>query len=163
MAKNTQFALDQEIVEVLNGCVCCSVRQDLIVVLKKLSERITAGTLCLDGVVIETTGMADPAPVAQTFFVDRHVKKCFRLDGIITMVDAKHVEQHLNEKKPEGAENEAVEQVAFADRIILNKTDLVVEDDLLRIERRLRSMNASAPIVRTYQSHVSVDSVLNIR
>jgi G3E family GTPase len=163
IAKNTRVQAEDEIVTTLNGCVCCTVRQDLIVVLKKLSERITAGSLCLDGVVIETTGMADPAPVAQTFFVDRHVKKCFRLDGIITMVDAKHVEQHLNEKKPEGAENEAVEQVAFADRIILNKTDLVVEDDLLRIERRLRSMNASAPIVRTCQSNVSVDSVLNIR
>jgi G3E family GTPase len=106
--------------------------------------------------------MADPAPVAQTFFVDQEVQKFFKLDGIITMADAKHIEQHLDEEKPEGAENEAVEQVAFADRIILNKTDLVDEADLVRIETRIKSMNAAAPILRTCRSSVSVDSVLNI-
>ena len=81
----------------------------------------------LDGIVIETTGLADPAPVAQTFFVDNTVRQFCTLDGIITLVDAKHVEQHLDEEKPEGAENEAVEQVAFADRVLLNKIDLVSE------------------------------------
>eukprot|EP00613_Pedinella_sp_CCMP2098_P021978 CAMPEP_0171694040 /NCGR_PEP_ID=MMETSP0991-20121206/6996_1 /TAXON_ID=483369 /ORGANISM="non described non described, Strain CCMP2098" /LENGTH=454 /DNA_ID=CAMNT_0012282581 /DNA_START=83 /DNA_END=1447 /DNA_ORIENTATION=+ len=162
LQKNTRMQAEEELIEMLNGCVCCTVRQDLIVVLKKLSARIEAGTLRLDGVVIETTGMADPAPVAQTFFVDPEVQKYFRLDGIITMADAKHIEQHLDEVKVEGAENEAVEQVAFADRIILNKTDLVDEADLVRIESRLKSMNAAAPIVRTCQSNVSVESVLNI-
>ena len=100
----------------MNGCICCTVRQDLIVVLAKLAKRIQSGKLHLDGIIIETTGMADPAPVAQTFFVDDIVKSFARLDGIVTLVDAKHIEQHLDEEKPEGAENEAVEQVAFADR-----------------------------------------------
>merc|ERR1719237_1004585 len=118
----------------MNGCICCTVRQDLIVVLKKLMNRQEAGTLKLDGIVIETTGMADPAPVAQTFFVDEKTRKFCRLDGIVTLVDAKHIEQHLDEEKAEGAENEAVEQVAFADRMLLNKTDLVAEEDLVRIE-----------------------------
>jgi hypothetical protein len=87
------------------------VRQDLIEVLNKLAKRIKSGKLHLDAIVIETTGMADPAPVAQTFFVDDAVKEFARLDGIVTLVDAKHIEQHLDEEKPEGAENEAVEQV----------------------------------------------------
>ena len=94
--------------------------------------------------------------------MDEEVQKHFKLDGIITMADAKHIEQHLDEEKPEGAENESAEQVAFADRIILNKTDLVDESDLVRIETRLKSMNATAPILRTCQSNVSVESVLNI-
>ncbi len=163
LAKNTKMQADEEIIEMMNGCICCTVRQDLIVVLKKLAKRIAAGKLKLDGIVIETTGMADPAPVAQTFFVDDDVKAFSRLDGIITLVDAKHIEQHLDEEKPEGAENEAVEQVAFADRMLLNKTDLVTEADLVRVEERLRSINKFAPIVRCSQSKVSADSVLNIR
>lgn len=162
LAKNTREQADEEIIEMMNGCICCTVRQDLVVVLKRLSDRISAGTLKLDAIVIETTGLADPAPVAQTFFVEQDVQSFARLDGIITLVDAKHVEQHLDEVKPEGAENEAVEQVAFADRIILNKIDLVTEADLERIEGRLRGINAFAPIARSEQSQVTVDSVLNI-
>ena len=125
LQKNTKMQADEEIIEMMNGCICCTVRQDLIAVLAKLAKRIRAGKLHLDGIVIETTGMADPAPVAQTFFVDDMVKASFRLDGIVTLIDAKHIEQHLDEEKPEGAENESVEQVAFADRMLLNKTDLV--------------------------------------
>ena len=82
----------------MNGCICCTVRQDLVIVLKKLKARIEAGTLSLDGIIIETTGMADPAPVAQTFFVDDDIKSFARLDGIVTLVDAKHIEQHLDEE-----------------------------------------------------------------
>ena len=163
LAKNTKMQADEEIIEMMNGCICCTVRQDLIVILNKLGKRIKAGALKLDGVVIETTGMADPAPVAQTFFVDDDVKASFRLDGIVTLVDAKHIEQHLDEEKPEGAENESVEQVAFADRMILNKTDLVSEEDLVRIEARLKSINKFAPIVRSCQSKVGVDQVLDIK
>mmetsp|Transcript_48555 Transcript_48555/g.96801 ORF Transcript_48555/g.96801 Transcript_48555/m.96801 type:complete len:412 (-) Transcript_48555:554-1789(-) len=162
LAKNTKMQAEEEIIEMMNGCICCTVRQDLIVILHKLSKRMKAGKLKLDGIVIETTGMADPAPVAQTFFVDDTVKEFARLDGIITLCDAKHIEQHLDEVKPEGAENEAVEQVAFADRLLLNKCDLVEEADLVRVEGRLKSINAFAPIVRTTKSEVSVDSVLNI-
>ena len=163
LAKNTKMQADEEIIEMMNGCICCTVRQDLIVVLNKLSKRIKAGKLKLDGIVIETTGMADPAPVAQTFFVDDAVKAAFRLDGIVTLVDAKHIEQHLDEEKPEGAENEAIEQVAFADRLLLNKCDLVNDADLARVEGRLKGINKISPILRCTKSEVSVDSVLNIK
>lgn len=163
LAKNTREHVEEEIIEMMNGCICCTVRQDLVEVLKKLSARVAAGQLHLDGVVIETTGLADPAPVAQTFFVDQHVKRRFVLDGVITLVDAKHFEQHLDEEKPEGAENEAEEQVAFADRVLLNKIDLVSEEDLVRIESRIRAINQFAPIERCQQSTVSVDSVLDVK
>ena len=102
MAKNTKTQIEEEIVEMMNGCICCTVRQDLVVVLNKFSGRIAAGNLKLDCILIETTGMADPAPVAQTFFVDDGVQEHFRLDGIVTLVDAKHIEQHLDDEKPEG-------------------------------------------------------------
>jgi len=163
LAKNAKMQADEEIIEMMNGCICCTVRQDLIVVLNKLSKRIKSGKLKLDGILIETTGMADPAPVAQTFYVDDDVKSFARLDGIVTLIDAKHIEQHLDEEKPEGAENEAVEQVAFADRMLLNKTDLVSEEDLVRVEARLKAINKFAPIQRCQQSNVSVESVLDIR
>merc|ERR1711937_214451 len=149
-------------VTMMNGCICCTVRVDLEVVLEGLAEKKRQG-MKLDGIIIETTGMADPAPVAQTFFVDDGIKEFARLDGIVTLIDAKHIEQHLDEEKPEGAENEAVEQVAFADRMLLNKTDLVDEADLDRVEGRLRAINNFAPIMRCCKSEVSVDSVLNIK
>ena len=163
LQKNTKMQADEEIIEMMNGCICCTVRQDLIVVLAKLAKRVKAGTLKLDGIIIETTGMADPAPVAQTFFVDEMVKEFAYLDGIVTLIDAKHIEQHLDEEKLEGAENEAVEQVAFADRLLINKTDLVSEEDLVRVEARLKTMNSVAKMLRCQQSNVSVDSVLNIK
>lgn len=162
LAKNTKLQADEEIIEMMNGCICCTVRQDLIAVLGKLAKRVNSGKLKLDGIVIETTGMADPAPVAQTFFVDDMVKSFARLDGIVTLVDAKHIEQHLDEVKPEGAENESVEQVAFADRLLLNKCDLVSEADLDRVEARLKSINGMAQILRTTKAEVAVDKVLNV-
>mmetsp|Transcript_3151 Transcript_3151/g.11375 ORF Transcript_3151/g.11375 Transcript_3151/m.11375 type:complete len:425 (-) Transcript_3151:199-1473(-) len=163
LKNNAKYQLDEEIIEMMNGCVCCTVRQDLVEVLTKLAERVKKGKLLLDGIVIETTGLADPAPVAQTFFVEDTVKSFARLDGIVTLVDAKHVEQHLDEVKPEGVENEAVEQVAFADRILLNKTDLVDEAQLQRVESRLRAINAFAPVLRCERAKVDVNNVLNIR
>ena len=162
MAKNTKEQIEEEIVEMMNGCICCTVRHDLVVVLTKFAGRIASGTLKLDCILIETTGLADPALVAQTFFVDDSVQEHFRLDGIVTLVDAKHIEQHLDDEKPEGAENEAVEQVAFADRMILNKMDLVDKADVERITARLKSINSSAPIITAEKSKVSVDSVLDI-
>ena len=104
---------DEEVVEVMNGCICCTVRGDLVVALNKLYEKISK----FDAVIIETTGLADPAPVAQTFFVDEGIQKKYDLDGIITVVDAKHIISRLDDEKPEGVENEAVEQLAFADRL----------------------------------------------
>ena len=163
LAKHTKLSSDEEIIEVLNGCICCSVRQDLVKVVQKLASRTAAGELALDAIVIETTGLADPAPVAQTFLVHDEIKAFSRLDGIVTMVDAKHVERHLDAIKPDGAINEAVAQAAFADRLLLNKTDLVSEEDLARIEARLRGINPFAPIQRCTRGSVSVDSVLDVR
>tara|TARA_B100000795_G_scaffold265039_1_gene246333 strand:- start:1096 stop:1629 length:534 start_codon:yes stop_codon:yes gene_type:complete len=112
--KGSKFSSDEEIVEVLNGCICCSVRQDLVAIIHKLAARTQAGELKLDAIVIETTGMADPAPVASTFLVDPKIKAFARLDGIVTLVDALHIERHLNAEKPAGVVNEAVAQVTLA-------------------------------------------------
>jgi G3E family GTPase len=159
---NTRTQIAEEIIEMMNGCICCTVRQDLIAVLGKLAARVRSGKLKLDAIVIETTGLADPAPVAQTFFVDDDMIKFARLDGIVTLIDAKHIEQHLDDVKPSGVENEAVEQIALADRLLLNKIDLVGEADLERIEARLKAINALAPIQRCARSAVSIESVLGI-
>jgi G3E family GTPase len=115
-----------------------------------------------DQIVIETTGLADPAPVAQTFFVDDEIKSQLRLDAIVTVVDAKHLLVHLDDAKPEGIENEAVEQLAFADRIVLNKVDLVSEAELTEVERRIHEINALAPIIRTSHGKIDLDQILNV-
>ena len=131
---------EESIIEVMNGCICCTVRGDLTEVLDNMYDRVQD----FDGVIIETTGLADPAPVAQTFFVDESVTERYKLDGIITVVDAKHIVQHLDDEKPEDVENESVEQIAFADRVLLNKIDLATEDELKVVEARIKSINGSA-------------------
>lgn len=152
---------EEQIVEMMNGCICCTVRSDLVVVLKRLAAK--RKTFGFTGVIIETTGMADPAPVAQTFFVDDDIKEQFKLDGIITVVDAKHILQHLAEVKPDGVENESVEQVAFADRILLNKVDLVEKpEDLAVIEKAIRDINGVADIVRTSYGRVDAKKLINV-
>jgi len=161
-----RFETTEDIFEMNNGCICCTVRGDLIRILSKLFRRGSQ----LDGIIIETTGLADPGPVAQTFFMDESIKEFARLDGIVTLVDAKHVMQHLLEEKPEGAENEAVEQVAFADRLLLNKTDLMKNADgtpdeagIAAVEAKLKEINKYAPIIRCTNSDVGMESVLGIR
>jgi len=155
-----RFETTEDIFEMNNGCICCTVRGDLIRILAKLFRRRSH----LDAVIIETTGLADPGPVAQTFFMDESIKEFARLDGIVTLVDCKHIEQHLDEEKPEGAENESQEQIAFADRLILNKTDLMPEEaDLAHVEARLRAINKYAPIVRCQQASVAMEQVLGIK
>jgi|Transcript_7256 G3E family GTPase len=154
---------EENLVEMNNGCICCTVRGDLIAGLKKLVKNAQKKDKPLDCVVIETTGLADPAPVAQTFFADDFVQQKLVLDGILTLVDAKHIIQHLEEEKPEGVENEAVEQIAFADRIILNKTDLVNEEELVEVEKRIRAINESVQIRRAMNSEVSMDYIMGIR
>lgn len=149
---------ENQIIEVMNGCICCTVRGDLVKVLKRLHERISA----FDAVIIETTGLADPAPVAQTFFADEDIASMYRLDGIITVVDAKHLLGHLFEEKPDGVENESVEQVAFADRIVLNKCDLVDEEKLVEVENSIKGINRSAEIIRTQHSRVDPNKLINI-
>jgi len=154
-----RFNTTEDIFEMNNGCICCTVRGDLIRILTKLLQRGKK----LDAIVIETTGLADPGPVAQTFFMDESIKQFARLDGIVTLIDAKHIEQHLDEEKGEGVENEAVEQVAFADRLLLNKTDLVSEEDLTRVEGRLREINKFAPVLRCQNAGVGMENILSIK
>jgi len=164
LVKGGSMAEEENIVEMNNGCICCTVRGDLIAGLKKLIKTSKKSGKTLDGVIIETTGLADPAPVAQTFFADDFVQQHMRLDGILTLVDAKHIVQHLDDEKPEGVENEAVEQIAFADRILLNKCDLVdSEEELKEVEKRIRSINELVPVKRTTNSEVDMDFILGIR
>jgi len=143
---------DEELFEMKNGCICCTVRGDLIRILNRLAKRKDK----LDAILIETTGLADPGPVAQTFFTDEDMRNHYRLDAIVTMVDAKHVLLHLDDAP------EAKEQIAFADVILLNKTDLVSAADLDALESRLKRMNAAAKIHRTQDAAVPIDQVLNV-
>jgi len=154
---------EENIVEMNNGCICCTVRGDLIAGLKKLVKNATKAAKPLDAILVETTGLADPAPVAQTFFADDFVQQKLALDGILTLVDAKHIIGHLDEEKPEGVENESVEQIAFADRILLNKCDLVDETTLAEVEDRIRKINAKVQIRRTTNSEVDMGYILGIR
>jgi len=143
---------DEEIFEMNNGCICCTVRGDLIRVLGNLMKRRDR----FDRIVVETTGMANPGPVAQTFFVDDDVQAEFRIDGIVTLVDAKHLELHL------GHQQEAYEQIAFADVIVLNKIDLAEPARLDELERRLRGINAMARILRARHGAVPLGEVLDV-
>ena len=149
---------EESIIEVMNGCICCTVRGDLTELLVQMYDRIKD----FDGVLIETTGLADPAPVAQTFFVDEKIVEYYKLDGIITVVDAKHIIQHVEEEKPEGIENESVEQLAFADRIMLNKIDLVSNEEIKEVEKRIKTINRFAPIYHTENSIIDPKELINI-
>ena len=149
---------EEEIFEMNNGCICCTVRGDLIRILGNFMRRKDK----FDQILIETTGLADPAPVAQTFFVDDEMAAQLRLDAIVTVVDAKHLLPHLDEEKPEGVENEALEQLAFADRIVLNKIDLADENELVEVESRIHEVNPLAPIIRTQHGKVNLDAILDV-
>ena len=142
---------EEEIFEMANGCICCTVRGDLIRVLGNLMKRRDK----FDYVIVETTGLADPGPVAQTFFMDDEISSEFSLDGIITLVDTFHINQQL------GRSDESTEQIAFADVVILNKTDLVKSHELDKLEVRLREMNNMAKFVRSEMADVPINSVLN--
>lgn len=142
---------DEEIFEMNNGCICCTVRGDLIRIIGNLMKRRNK----FDHLLIETTGLADPAPVIQTFFMDEDVRSQTSLDAVVTVVDAKHIHQHWDA-------DEAIEQLAFADVILLNKTDLVTSAELDELERRIRSMNAMAKIYRTKDAQVEMDRILGV-
>ncbi|MSU46494.1 MAG: GTP-binding protein [Lacunisphaera sp.] len=143
---------DEEIFEMNNGCICCTVRGDLLRILGRLMKRKDR----LDAILIETTGLANPAPVAQTFFTDPEMKEQFALDAIVTLVDAKHILLHLDDSP------EAMKQVGFADVIILNKTDLVTPAELDALEKRIHGINAVAKIHRTQNADIPIAKVLNI-
>jgi G3E family GTPase len=148
---------EEEVFEMNNGCVCCTVRGDLIRVVSGLMRRQGGSQRAFDAIIVETTGLADPGPVAQTFFVDEEVRAKTRLDSVTTVVDALHIEARLADSR------EAREQVAFADQIVLNKVDLVDEAALAAVERRLRKLNPLAAIHRAVRSDVDLPLILERR
>lgn len=143
---------DEEVFEMNNGCICCTVRGDLIRILSGLMKRADQ----LDAIIVETTGLADPAPVVQTFFVDQDVASRTKLDAIVTVADAVHLDGQL------GAHHEAEEQVAFADVVLLNKTDLVEAEGLERVEARIRKINPYAKIIRTAHCAAPLDEIVGL-
>jgi G3E family GTPase len=147
----------EQIVEMNNGCICCTVRGDLIRILGSLKGKRDSGELKFDRVIIETTGMADPGPVAQTFFVDEEIGEYYLLDSILTVVDAKHAETQLDEF------HEAQEQVGFADRILMSKTDLVDDAEVKSLTARIRRMNPRAPVKPVHFGDAPIDEILDIR
>jgi G3E family GTPase len=147
---------EEQIVEMNNGCICCTVRGDLVRILGQLAERRARGDVAFDRVIIETTGLADPAPVAQTFFVEDAIRQHYRLDAVITVVDAVHAQQQLDQH------HEAQEQVGFADRILLSKTDLVAQLDTDALIARLRKLNARAPVSQVHFGQADLTQILDI-
>jgi len=143
---------DEEVFEMNNGCICCTVRGDLIRILGNLMKRKDK----FDYIMIETTGLADPGPVAQTFFADDEMREKLILDAIVTVIDAKHILQHIDDS------SEAQEQIAFADVILLNKTDLISDSELTKLEARIRQMNKAARIYRTQNAAIDMDKILNV-
>ncbi len=143
---------DEEIFEMNNGCICCTVRGDLIRIIGNLMKRRNK----FDHLVIETTGLADPAPVIQTFFVDEDMKDQIALDAVVTVVDTKHIQQHWEAE-------EVQEQIAFGDVILLNKIDLVSPEELDELENKIKAMNGMAKIYRTQNSELEMDALLGVK
>jgi G3E family GTPase len=147
----------EQIVEMNNGCICCTVRGDLVRILGELRSKRESRVLDFERIIIETTGMADPGPVAQTFFMDEEIGGYYLLDSIVTLVDAKHAEKQLDDFR------EAQEQVGFADRILLSKTDLVSAAEQAQLRARLAKMNPRAPIKQVHFGSTPLEDILDIR
>ena len=147
----------EQIVEMSNGCICCTVRGDLVVALSHLAQKRCDGELQFDHVVIETTGLANPGPVAQTFFMDEEVAMQYLLDAVVTVVDARHAMQQLD------AQEEAQRQVGFADKLLISKTDLVDSASLEQLTTRLKRINPRAPIRNVHFGDMAVAEVLDLR
>ena len=147
----------EQIVEMNNGCICCTVRGDLIVALSNLAKKREEGLLKFDHLVIETTGLANPGPVAQTFFIDEEVGAYFLLDAVITVVDARHAMQQLDEHE------EAQRQVGFADKLMLSKTDLVDSDQIEALSARLKRINPRAPITHVHFGQSPMSELLDLK
>ena len=148
---------DEQIIEMNNGCICCTVRGDLVRILAELATKRRKGELKFDRVIIETTGLAEPGPVAQTFFMDDSIHDQFVLDAVITVVDAKHAPQQLTDN------SEARAQIGFADRLLLSKTDLVSEEETRQLMARLRKMNPRATFQRVHFGETPLKEILDIR
>lgn len=149
----------EDIVMLNNGCLCCTVRGDLVRMIGELVEKKKGK---FDHIVIETTGLANPAPIIQTFYTEDKIFNDVKLDGVVTLVDAKHADFHLDEVKPKGVVNEAVEQIAYADRIIVNKTDLVGESAISSLIQRIKNINRMAYLKQAEYGRVDLDYVLGI-
>ena len=151
---------EEEIFQMTNGCICCvvDVRTDLVDILRKLLARPEP----FDHILVETSGLADPTPVAATFFMDNDVARQVRLDAVVTLIDALHIEGHLDDPALREHDNQAVDQILAADRLVLNKTDLVDEPTLARVEGRLRRINVGAPILRSNHAQVDLARILNV-
>ena len=147
----------EQIIQMSNGCICCSIREDLRATLSDLAARKRRGELDFERVVIETTGLADPGPVAQTFFMDDEIAEAYLLDAIVTLVDAKHAAQQLNDRV------EAQRQVGFADQIFISKADLVGQDELAALQHRLRHMNPRAAQKVVHFGDVPIAEVFDLR
>ncbi|XP_068641679.1 uncharacterized protein [Aristolochia californica] len=154
-----QKSVAEDIVMLNNGCLCCTVRGDLV---RMISELVDKKKGKFDHIVIETTGLANPSPIIQTFYSEDTVFDHVKLDGVVTLVDAKHARFHLDEVKPKGVVNEAIEQIAYADRIIVNKTDLVGESEISSLIQQIRSINRMAHLKQTAFGKVELDYVLGI-
>ena len=147
----------EQIIQLNNGCVCCTIREDLRTTLADLAEKRRKGELQFDRVVIETTGLADPTPVAQTFFIDDEIAESYVLDSILTLVDAKHAEQQLNDRQ------EARRQIGFADQIFLSKSELCSEADTAALIHRIKQMNPRAPVQKVHFGNVPIASVFDLK
>jgi len=148
---------NEQIIEMNNGCICCTVRGDLIVALTNLADKRKTGEINFDHLIIETTGLANPGPVAQTFFVDEYVSNEYMLDAIITIVDAKHAAQQLDQHQ------EAQRQIGFADKIFISKADLVTPGEVAQLSKRLIQMNPRAPIKPAHFGEIPIKEVLDLR
>lgn len=150
----------EEIYEMTNGCICCvgAVREDLVRIVRTLLERPDR----LDHIIVETSGLADPYPVAQTFFIDDPIAQQVSLDAVVTMVDAKHIAAHLDDIVLDGSDNQAVDQIVCADRIVINKVDLVDEDHIVSLTGRIRELNATAEIVRSNYAQIDLSRILGV-
>ena len=148
---------NEQIIQMSNGCICCTIREDLRATLRDLAEKKRKGELDFDRVVIETTGLADPGPVAQTFFMDDEVAESYLLDSILTLVDAKHAANQLNDRQ------EARRQVGFADQIFISKADLVSQEELGALMHRLKHMNPRAPQRAVHFGDVALSEVFDLR
>jgi G3E family GTPase len=147
----------EQIIQMSNGCICCTIREDLRGALRDLAEKKRTGELVFDRVVIETTGLADPGPVAQTFFMDDEIAESYLLDSILTLVDAKHAAVQLNDRQ------EARRQVGFADQIFISKTDLVLPAEVDALMHRLKHMNPRAPQKAVHFGDVALSEVFDLR
>jgi G3E family GTPase len=150
----------EEIYEMTNGCICCvgAVREDLVRIVRTLLERPER----LDHIIVETSGLADPYPVAQTFFIDDPIAQQVSLDAVVTMVDAKHIAAHLDDIVLDGSDNQAVDQIVCADRIVINKVDLVDEEHIASLTQRIRGLNATAEIVRSSYAEIDLNRILGV-